>query len=53
MSVYILMYKDVPVLDCRFDGVYLTDVLRVYEKEHVPVGCIGLGDKFNCGLFID
>lgn len=53
MSVYTLMHKDVPVLDCRFDGVYLTDVLRVHEKEHVPVGCIGLGDRFNRGLFID
>lgn len=53
MSVYTLMHKDVPVLDCQFDGVYLTDVLKVYEERHVPVGCVGLGDRFNRGLFMD
>lgn len=33
---YILMHKNIPVMDCEFDDYYLQSVGYVYNKNHLP-----------------
>lgn len=53
MSGYTLMHKDIPVLDCMFQDGYVTDITRVYESEHIPVGCLNILNRADTNLFRD
>ncbi len=33
---YVLMHKNIPVMDCRFEDTYLTSVGRVHDSDHLP-----------------
>lgn len=50
MSDFTLMHKDIPVVDCRFFDGYLIETGRVYEHEHIPVGCMNMLDRVDSNL---
>lgn len=50
MSDFMLMHKDIPVLDCRFSDGYLIETGRVYEYEHIPVGCMNMLNRVDSNL---
>lgn len=39
MSKFTLMHKDIPVVDCEFSDGYLLSTGKLYENNHLPLGC--------------
>lgn len=50
MTKYTLCHKDIPVLDCEFDGRFLASIAAVRDPAHVPAGCLDISGSANTGL---